>query len=259
MIAGMYLPDLAPNRMWGSRITTLVGKDLLEISDQDFLRLLALMAHPVVRPETVEARELISTFNKFLSVDGWELVEGKPLSGKPTFEPRRRANGLVALPVPPNTTDILSDEYVRELSDKCDSRLSSGDFDGAVTSARTLLEAILGELEVRLAGAKADYKGDLQKQFKQATKLLRMDNERSDLDDRFRDVIRGLIMVANGLAPLRNKMSDGHARQRKPAPHHARVVVNAAKTVSMFLVESFIYQREKGLLSQSPPTSETAQ
>ena len=74
-----------------------------------------------------------------------------------------------------------------------------------------------------------------------------MDDQRPDLDDRFKDVIRGLVMIANGLAPLRNKMSDGHARERKPAPHHARVVVNAAKTVSAFLVESYRYQKEKGV------------
>lgn len=122
------------------------------------------------------------------------------------------------------------------------------DLDGAVTVARTLLEAILSELETRLAGGKGNHKGDLPKQFKQVTKLLRMDDQRPDLDERFKDVIRGLVMVANGLAPLRNKMSDGHARERKPALHHARLVVNAAKTVSAFLVESYVYQLERCLI-----------
>jgi hypothetical protein len=141
---------------------------------------------------------------------------------------------------------VLSDEYVRELSGKCDSRIATGDLDGAVTVGRTLLEAILSELEIRISGVRGDYKGDLPKQFKQVTKLLRMDDQRPDLDDRFKDVIRGLVMVANGLAPLRNKMSDGHARERKPALHHARVVVNASKTVSAFLVESYVYQLALG-------------
>jgi hypothetical protein len=57
--------------------------------------------------------------------------------------------------------------------------------------------------------------------------------------------------VVNGLAPIRNKMSDGHARERKPEAHHARVIVNAAKTVATFLVESYLAQRERGLLSAS--------
>jgi hypothetical protein len=237
------------NRDWPDDwVFTDARLDLLGATDDALLRFLCTMAHPVVRPDSDEARTLVDTFNTHLVVDGWELVEGRPISGKPTFLARRRASGAVALPDPVHATDILSDEYVRELSGKCDSRLASEDLDGAVTVARTLLEAILSELETRLAGVRGNYKGDLPKQFKQVTKLLRMDDQRPDLDDRFKDVTRGLVMVANGLAPLRNKMSDGHARERKPALHHARVVVNAAKTVSAFLVESYAYQLERGLM-----------
>jgi hypothetical protein len=224
---------------------------LLECPDRFLLKFLSEMVHPAVRPEIADARELVSRVNARLTVDGWKLVEGPPVSGKPTFVPRRCASGTVVFPEPQDATDVLSDDYVRELSNKCDTRLASGDVDGAVTVARTLLEAILSELEVRLAGARGDYKGDLPKQFKQIAKLLRMDDQRTDLDDRFKDVIRGLVMVANGLAPLRNKMGDGHARERKPAPHHARVVVNAAKTISAFLVESYYYQRTRNLLQDA--------
>lgn len=234
------------------------GLNLIGCSDQFFLRFLCEVVHPVVRPDSNKAQALVTTFNKHLLVDSWELVEGKPVSGKPTFVVRWCASGAVALPDPIHATDVLSDAYVRELAGKCDSRLASGDLDGAITIARTLLEAILSELETRLVGARGNYKGDLPKQFKQVTKLLRMDEQRSDLDDRFKDVIRGLVMVANGLAPLRNKMSDGHARERKPATHHARVVVNAAKTVSAFLVESYRYQLAKGLIQDVSPTVKEA-
>ena len=221
---------------------------LLTCSDDIFLRLLCETVHPVVRPDQGEAKEFVAKYNEHLQVDDWRIVEGRLISGKPTFLARKASGRTVALPAHTHAGDVLSDDYVRELSEKCDSRLHSGDLDGAITVGRTLLEAILGELEVRIAGAKGDYKGDLPKQFKQVTKLLRMDDQRPDLDDRFKDVIRGLVMIANGLAPLRNKMSDGHARERKPAIHHARVVVNAAKTVSSFLVESYVYQASRGLL-----------
>jgi hypothetical protein len=229
--------------------------DLIGTGDEAFLRFLCEMIHPVVRPDSNEAKTLVAAFNKHLVADGFELVEGKPISGRPTFLAWHRGSGAVTLPDPIHVGDLLSDEYVRELSSKCDSRLASKDLDGAVTVARTLLEAILSELESRLAGSKGKYGGDLPKQFKQVTRLLRMDEQRPDLDDRFKDVIRGLVMVANGLAPLRNKMSDGHAREHKPAPHHARLVVNAAKTVASFLVESYLCQRDKGFL---PVSSRTA-
>ena len=143
--------------------------------------------------------------------------------------------------------DVLTLDYVRELESKTEQRLGASDFEGAITSARTMLEAVLLELERRL-GTPGDHKGDLQRLFKAVGKQLRIDDERADLDENFKQVVRGLVQVVNGIAPLRNKMSDGHARERKPAPHHARVVVNAAKTVATFLVESYIIQRDRGLL-----------
>jgi hypothetical protein len=147
--------------------------------------------------------------------------------------------------------DVLSLDYVHELVVKTDQRLASMDFEGAITTARTVLEAVLQEIERRLTTTPSDHKGDLLRMFKAAAKPLRIDEERADLDDNFKQVIRGLVQIVNGLAPIRNKMSDGHARQRKPAPHHARVIVNAAKTVSTFVIESYLYQRDKELLS--PP------
>lgn len=232
--------------------------DLFNTTDEKFLRLLCEMVHPAVRPDTEGAKALVAVFNRHLEVDGWELVEGQLISGKPTFVARHHGSEKVTLPESMHAADVLSDEYVCELSTKCDSRLASNDLDGAVTVARTLLEVVLAELEHRLTGSKSNYKGDLPKQFKQVTKLLRMDEQRPDLDDRFKDVIRGLVMVANGLAPIRNKMSDGHARERKPALHHARIVVNASKTVVAFLIESYNYQREKGLLTASSSVLEVA-
>jgi hypothetical protein len=169
---------------------------------------------------------------------------------------RLRKAQVAMLPVT-RAINVLSIAYVHELESKIDQRLSTSDLEGAITAARTMLEAVLVELEKQLAGSPVDYKGDLPKQFKAVAKQLRIDDERADLDDNFKQVARGLVQVVNGLAPIRNKMSDGHARERKPEAHHARVIVNAAKTVATFLVESYVAQRERGLLSASSK-SETA-
>lgn len=141
--------------------------------------------------------------------------------------------------------DLLTLSYVHELETKCDRRMADADLEGAITVARTMLEAVLTELESRLCGTAGEYQGDLAKQFKAIAKQLGMDAGRADLDNNFRQVIGGLTNVVNGLAPIRNKMSDGHARSAKPVPHHARVVVNAAKTVATFLVESYAFQQAK--------------
>lgn len=165
---------------------------------------------------------------------------------------RLRKTQVAMLPVT-RAVEVLSLAYVHELEAKIDQRLTAADLDGAITAARTMLEAVLVELEKQLTGTPGDYKGDLPRQFKAVAKRLRIDDERTDLDDNFKQVARGLVQVVNGLAPIRNKMSDGHARERKPELHHARVIVNAAKTFATFLVESYLVQRERGLVAG--PTS----
>ena len=59
--------------------------NLLRVPDSEFLRFLCETAHPVVRSSEEEVRKLVSTYNEALATDGWQLVEGKAISGKPTF------------------------------------------------------------------------------------------------------------------------------------------------------------------------------
>ena len=49
-------------------------------------------------------------------------------------------------------------------------------------------------------------------------------------------------------ATVRDKMGDAHVRSYKPARHHAKLAVNAAKTLLDFLYDSFEYQRSTGTI-----------
>lgn len=140
----------------------------------------------------------------------------------------------------PSHRDVLSLHYVQELVDKADRRLASGDRDGAITVSRTLVEAVLTELELRLTGNSSDYGGDLQRQYRAVAKELNLDAQNAAVDEGFKQIARGLVQIANGLATIRNKASDGHARIAAPADRHARVGVNAAKTVASFLVDVYL-------------------
>jgi hypothetical protein len=113
---------------------------------------------------------------------------------------RLRKAQVAMLPVT-RAVDVLSLAYVHELEIKIDQRLSAADLEGAITAARTMLEAVLVELEKQLAGAPGDYKGDLPKQFKAVAKQLRIDDERTDLDDNFKQVARGLVQWSTGSRP----------------------------------------------------------
>lgn len=59
--------------------------NLLRAPDAEFLRFLCETVHPVVRPDSDEARTLAAAYNKELTADTWSLVEAKEISGQPVF------------------------------------------------------------------------------------------------------------------------------------------------------------------------------
>ncbi len=59
--------------------------NLLWVADEEFLRFLCETVHPVIRLGTEEARHLVAANNAELKADGWQLVEVKPISGRPVF------------------------------------------------------------------------------------------------------------------------------------------------------------------------------
>lgn len=155
-----------------------------------------------------------------------------------------RLEGVVApLNPAPVAPDVLTLAYVRELSDKAERRFAASDLEGAITVARTLVEAVLEQLELRLTGQSGSYAGDLQRQYKEVAKVLRIDDKDDQFDEGFKQIARGLVQIVNGLAAIRNMASDGHARQMQPQARHARVAVNSAKTVANFLVEVYLAER----------------
>jgi hypothetical protein len=146
----------------------------------------------------------------------------------------------VSVSAPVTSPDVLTLQYVHQLAQKADHRLESGDLEGAITLSRTLLEAVLSELELRLTGTSGVHGGDLLRQYKMAVKNLRINDQDDQVDDGFKQLARGLVQIVGGLATIRNRASDGHARTVAPREHHARVAVNSAKTVVSFLVEAYL-------------------
>ncbi len=59
--------------------------NLLRASDEAFLRFLCETIHPVVRPDSVDAREMAAIYSRELKGDGWQIIERKQISGRPVF------------------------------------------------------------------------------------------------------------------------------------------------------------------------------
>lgn len=185
--------------------------------------------------------DVISYLNEFLHFEDLELKKrGKRYKVIQTAEP------LVEI-----ENKIFTDkgnpnhEFITEQIEKCRNKIQNQDFDGAITNSRSLLEAVLIEIEKKLVKAPPKYDGHLNRLFNRVRELLNLDPSRKDLSENLKKILSGLINIVSGLAPIRNKMSDSHVRELKPSKHHAILVVNAVKTVANFLFDTFEYQLEK--------------
>lgn len=127
--------------------------------------------------------------------------------------------------------------FIYEQIKKCDNKLQGGDYEGAITNARTLLEILLLWIENKYSEEKNEYDGDLVKLYRRVQKLLNLDPSRKDISESTRQVMSSLNGIVSGISALRNKMSDSHASSFRPDEKFARLAVNSSKTLCNFLID----------------------
>ena len=181
--------------------------------------------------------EAVNYLNKYLKFDDYEvLIDGKHV------KIRNLKGPTVELEHPYKESAELTHLFIDEQIQTCERKIAESDFDGAITNARSLLEAVLVSLERELSPTPEDYDGDLVKLYRRVQKLLNLDPSRKDVSESLKQVLSGLTSIVNGLASLRNKMSDAHVTTSRASRHHAKLAVNAAKTLADFLFETKTYQ-----------------
>lgn len=94
----------AADDIWRHRVNSNDGESdwvfydnrfgLLCGTDRDFLRFLCETVHPVVRPDTQQALEMVQLFNDDLRADGWELIRTSEISGRPVFQAKKSAQAI---------------------------------------------------------------------------------------------------------------------------------------------------------------------
>ncbi|MDE2341972.1 MAG: abortive infection family protein [Betaproteobacteria bacterium] len=190
-----------------------------------------------------KADEAAGMLNEHLKFDGYELVRDGF-----SFNVRELSSGKIKLAAAivgvDEPTQLSIDENIR----KCEAKLSEGDYSGAITNARSLIEAVLTGIERELADEAVEYDGNLGGLYKRVQKLLSLEPERKDISNALRQILSGLTSIVNGLATMRNKMSDAHASTYRPSKHHAKLAVYAATTLADFLFETKAYQKNLGVL-----------
>lgn len=184
--------------------------------------------------------------NKYLEYDGYKIVK----RGKGYIVVEIKEN-IVGLEFNPLDFRGMSFEFIEEQVGKAKNKIVHGDYSGAITNARSLLEGILIEIDYKFSGEEVKYDGDLVKLYRKVMKQMNLEPGRSDISETLKQILSGLISIVNGMASLRNKMSDAHASIYKPSEHHALLAVNAVNTLSSFLLASYNYQVDKNLIVKS--------
>lgn len=182
----------------------------------------------------------VAYINKYLRFDGFEVVVDNE-----RVRIRDSRGASVYFEHPYKDSAELTQLFIDEQIQKCEKKIGDGDFDGAITNARSLLEAVLVSLESDLSAIPEEYDGDLVKLYRRVQRLLNLDPSRRDVADSLKQVLSGLTSIVNGLASLRNKMGDAHVATSRASRHHAKLAVNAAKTLAGFLFDTKNYQSKR--------------
>ncbi|MYC39301.1 MAG: abortive infection family protein [Chloroflexi bacterium] len=122
----------------------------------------------------------------------------------------------------------------------------NGDAEGAITSARTLLESVCKHI---LEQTETPYEDDLDLPalYRKTSLQLNLAPEQHS-EQIFKQILGGCTSITNGLAGLRNRLGDAHGQgsnRVRPARRHAELAVNVAGAMAVFLVETWNANKTK--------------
>ncbi len=183
----------------------------------------------------MEQQPAIDYLNRWLRFDGFEIVTDS--DGVPRVRSRR--GSMVEFVDPLAGSDEDAQRFLDEQRRKCDDKLLGGDWDGAVTNARSMLETVLSDIERAVDPTAPAYDGDLGRLFKKVQTLLALEPSRPDLETPLRQILTGLSSIVVGIAGVSNKIGDRHVRTYAPKKRHAILVVDSGKTLASFLVSTY--------------------
>jgi Abortive infection C-terminus len=207
--------------------------------------------HDLEQDVVVPNEACVAKLNELLAFDNYEVAkEGRG------YKLRDLTGALVPIEALPKNLPGASALSIETQIKKCRAKIEVGDFDGAITNARALIEHLLLAVEAELSMEPPPFDGDMGRLFNRVRSLLNLDTSRKDISDSLKQVLTGLTSIVQGLSAMRNKMSDSHGTTYKPARHHAKLAVNCAMTLADFIFESKAYQEQKGLLTKHPTSDE---
>jgi hypothetical protein len=118
------------------------------------------------RPANLQ--EALTYLNEFLAYDGYEIM---PHGKAHDVVDKTRGEIVVDVKLEPSH---LSHAFIMEQIEKCRTKTNQEDYDGAITNARSLVEAVLAAIEKEFDSNAPEYDGDLPKLYKRVQKHLNL-------------------------------------------------------------------------------------
>lgn len=201
---------------------------------------------PILPPSIVACR-LLGEFRAEMQTRAETYRERRAII-RSEFDPLLTAieEGQLGSPADAVISDRLSElrsaEVERTWRKALDRR--STDPDGAITSARTLLEDVCKQIldERRKPHSASD---DLPTLYRAVASGLNLAPSQ-ETEQIFKQILGGCTSVVQGLAGMRNRLSDSHglgAGEARAQSRHASLAVNLAGAMALFLVETWAQRR----------------
>jgi hypothetical protein len=218
--------------------------NLISAPDEEFLRFLCEMLHPVVQPKTEEVERIRNILNPHLVKDGWEIREQMQISGRPVFAAFRSfgsdAHTAEAAKV---VSEAIDAEYVSRQITRMQSSLAS-EPDVAIGTAKEFVETICKTIlrERHIPYDPSEKMPRLTKQVAATLELIPpgISGEAKAIET-VKRLLSNLASISDGLAELRNLHGTGHGKEADAEGlqlRHARLAVGAATTLAVFILET---------------------
>lgn len=185
----------------------------------------------------IKVENAVQQINDFLKYDKYILK----LSGD-TY----KLFSLSGATVVATTAKAIDHDFINEQIDKCQKKIAEEDYNGAITNARSLIEAIMIEIIERHETKEIKNDGNIENLWSTVKKIMKLNIDKETMPEFVIQILSGIDTAIKGLAGLSNNAADRHANKFNTKRHHAKLGVNLSMTIADFLLDSWNYQKEKG-------------
>jgi hypothetical protein len=230
--AGIPLKSVKPTEVSGERrqLVEQYYASLDLTSSVDVQKLIKVIEREISQcrlnyPEN--ATEMLKNLLAVLNQSGYREENGHIWKTTAPFSFQSRYIGTI------NSSAVMKD-WERML------RTIEDDPEDAITSARALVESVCKSI-LDDSSIQYETRWDIARLYKATAETLQLSPSGYD-DQTFKQILGGCVGITQGLAEIRNAYGDAHGKGKKhlrASPRHARLAVNAAATLAIFLLETF--------------------